>query len=204
MKAFGLDALAGLLPEGGDVHVEHRVDEVAGQLDVAVAQQRHQVVLARALERVLEVDHHQLAVLHHEVAALVVAVGEAARGGGQLLGDAAERGVELGALGAGGHLAAPGLQAPLAEVVQLPVVELFVEGAGEGEAARVGVLLGAGAQPGQQLDGLGVEPGAIAGGERRLEGLIRQVLADHHPRGLVEAEDLRHADAQLARGSGAR
>src|SRR6185295_3841211 len=104
---------------------------------------------------------------------------------------------QLGALGGGGLLAAPRLQAPLAEVVQLPVVEVLVEGAGEGEAGRVPLLLRAGAQPGEQLHRPPVQLlAALAALQRHLEGDVAQVLQDHHPGRLVVAEDGRDADLQ--------
>src|SRR6267142_6043805 len=46
--------------EGLQVARQHRVDERPIQLDVAVPQQSDKVVLPRALQRVLEVDHHLL------------------------------------------------------------------------------------------------------------------------------------------------
>ena len=69
------------------VFVEPFVDEPGVELLVAVGEQRHEVVDARAEQRVLEVDPRELERLalpgdHHEVAALVVAVHEAARPAG--------------------------------------------------------------------------------------------------------------------------
>src|ERR1700748_1191796 len=77
------DVQAGL---GGEV-VEAGVHEGAIDRLVAVVEEGDQVVDARAEEGVLEVDPHELggvarAAAHHEVAALVVAVREAARPGG--------------------------------------------------------------------------------------------------------------------------
>ena len=82
------------------------VDERSVELLVTVGEQRHQVVDPRPEQRVLKVDPRELDLPvcrgdHHQVAALVIAVDEAARPGGdpgrQPVGDLLER----GAIGAG-------------------------------------------------------------------------------------------------------
>ena len=176
--------------------VDHRVDELRRELDVAVAQERDQVVLPRTLEGVLEVDDHQLAVGHHEVPALVVAVGEAPRRRGQPPRDPGEGPLELRPLRAGGSLPAPRLEAVLAEVVELPGVELLVEGAGEGEATRVGHRLRRGAHPGKEIHRPAVERLARTAVQRPLEGEVPQILEHHHRRDRVVAKDARHPDPE--------
>ena len=183
---------------GREPAIEHALDHRPVELHVGVAQERHEVVLPRRLQRVLEVDDHHVLGLHHQIPALVVAVGEARGLGVQAFGDALEDLVQPGALGGGRQLAGACLEPPLAEVVQLPVVELDVEGAREGEAARVGRLLCLGAQLRQQVDGALVEPllARRLAQERRLEGEVAQILEHHQALALVVVHDLGHAHAQ--------
>ena len=60
-----------------------------GEVHVRIAQQRHQVVGVRSHPRVLKVDDVELTVVQHQVAAVIVAMAEHPRLGGQLLGDRA-------------------------------------------------------------------------------------------------------------------
>ncbi len=64
------------------------VEFAIADVDVRVAKQRRQVVGVRAQSRVLEVDDVELALMQHEVAAVIVAMTEDARLGGQFLDDA--------------------------------------------------------------------------------------------------------------------
>ena len=64
------------------------VELAVREIDVRIAQQRHQIVGVRAHPRVLEVDDVQPPVVQHQVAAVVVAMAEHARLGGELVGDA--------------------------------------------------------------------------------------------------------------------
>jgi hypothetical protein len=82
-----------------------------------------------------------------------------------------------------------------AEVVQLPAVQVLVEGAREGDAAvRRG--LGGRPQPRQLVDGPLVEEApVVAGEEPRLQHLVAQVLEDHEPLVLLEGQDGRHPHA---------
>src|SRR5207237_8323740 len=82
--------------ELAQVSAQHLVDQIARQLDVAVAEERDEIVLTRPLQRVLEIDDHLLARRQdHDVAALVVAVREPARRRGTLLRYSRERGPQL-------------------------------------------------------------------------------------------------------------
>src|SRR6266511_3591538 len=152
-------------------------------LELRAAQERHEVVLARAEERVLELDDALLARRkHHEVARLVVAVGEPLRLGVQRAGDPLELAIHHLPLGGREGPALPRLEQPLAEVVELPEVEVAVERPRERDARRAGSLLdlGGGADAGELVDGALVERlRPIAGEEARLEHLVAEVLEDH-------------------------
>ena len=178
---------------------EHPVHQLRGKLHVAVAEQRHEIVLARGEQRVLEVDDGLLAARkHHEVSRLVVTMGESGGLGGQRPGDGVEGPIHLRPLGGGERRPLPGLEQPLPEVVELPAVEGPVEAAPEGHAGWVRVPLGPGPQPGQLVHGTLVEgPGRVAGQEPRLQHLVAQVLEHHEPLGLEEGVDGRHPHAHL-------
>ena len=99
------------------------VDERSVELLVAIREQRHQIVNPRPEQRILKVDPRKLDVAglrgdHHQVAALIIAMHEAARPigdpGRQPIGDLLER----DAIGAGQWNAA-GDDAPLQEVIEL-------------------------------------------------------------------------------------
>ena len=132
---------AGFRLEGLQIARQHRVDERPIQLDVAVPEQRDQVVLPRALQRVLEVDHHLVPIReHHDVAALVVAVREPARRVGELARDAREmppQRLQLRFRGSGAARQQPVLD----EMLELPVVQVVVERAGPGDASRIRIAL---------------------------------------------------------------
>ncbi len=156
-------------PAGGgqllQVAAQHRLHEGCRQLHVAVAEQRHQVVLARAEQGVLEVDHHLLARGEdHQVARLVVAVGEPARLRLQRPGDPVEVPVHHRPLGRGEPGALPGLQPPLQEVHQLPVVEVVARRPRPKATQPCRLALGRGPQPRQLVDG---RRGRAAPGPRR-------------------------------------
>ena len=138
-ELVGVQVRPSLSREGGEIPAQNLLDQGTLQLDIAVAQQRHQIVLPRPLQRVLEIDHHLLpARQHHQIATLVVAVGEAARRLGEHQGDAGELAPKRLQLVVGGQRAA-GEQAVLDEVLELPVIEVVVEGAPPGEASLVGM-----------------------------------------------------------------
>jgi hypothetical protein len=58
-----------------------------GQIDVRVAQQRHEVVGVGPHARVLEVDDVELRLVQHQVAAVIVAMAEDGGSAGQLADD---------------------------------------------------------------------------------------------------------------------
>ena len=190
----GVEPGAALRLEPRQVARQHALHQLGRQLHVAVAEQRHQVVLARRQQGVLEVDDGLRATgQDHEVARLVVTVGEPCRLGGQGGGHVVEGAVHLRPLGGreGGSL--PGLEQPLPEVIELPPVERPVEAAPEGHAGGVRGPLGPGPQERQLVHRPLVErPGRVAGQEPRLQHLVAQVLEDHEPLALEEGVDGRH------------
>ena len=197
-----LEARPARLVEAVQVAPQHGVHEPGLELDVAVAQERHEVVLPRPEERVLEVDHRLLAGgEHHEVARLVVAVGEPLGLGLERPGDGLELAIHHRALRGRQARLLPGLEQPLAEVVQLPEVQVVVEGAAEGDAPA-GARLGVGAEPGEGVDRPLVErPRRIAGEEPRLEHVVPEVLEDHEPTPrVVLVERVHPRDAHADRG----
>src|SRR6185436_7640807 len=103
-------------------------DEILGQVDVRVAQQRREIVRGRSHARVLEVDPEEIAPLHHEVAAVVVAMAEDARPGGDLRGQTLELPVERGTIDRVDRHTAMALDEVLDEILQLPPELLGVEG----------------------------------------------------------------------------
>ena len=82
-------SVAGLSLERQEVG-DQLVDRLLGQIDVRVAQQRHQVVGVGPHPRVLEVDDVELTVVQHQVAAVIVAVAEHPRLGRELCDDDGE------------------------------------------------------------------------------------------------------------------
>src|SRR5262249_535368 len=77
------DRLSALPFERGEVPLNHALNESPIELDVAIAEQRPQIVLARAQKRVLKVNHHHLTALEHQIAALVIPKRKPARLGGK-------------------------------------------------------------------------------------------------------------------------
>src|SRR5262249_28645529 len=153
LKARAVELRA--IDEVGDEIVEQRRRE----RDVRIAQQADEVVGAGAEERVLKIDDAQarrtVDVLHHQVAALVVAMDEAARVGGELLGDRAEDALELFALGGRGREVLR-LHAVLAKMIELPLEEVVVETTREGDALGIGMRGGEALEGDELIDRLAV------------------------------------------------
>jgi hypothetical protein len=191
----------------GGVFVEAGLLEGAIERLVAVVEERHEVVDGGAEEGVLEVDPNELGgaaggAAHHEVAALVVAVNEAAGP----LGDAAREAIGDGVpCREGGWIQGlfEGVEAPLAEVIQLPAEELLVEGARADDGAFGEI--GEGPLGAREVgDGAGVDGGAAFGValEVRREGLVAEVLDEQEA--LVARLAVDAGDAHAALGEEGR
>src|SRR2546423_13469772 len=89
------------------------VDLRLGEINVGVAQQRHEIVRVGSHPRVLEVDDVETSVVEHQVAAVIVAMAQHARVRRELLGD---RGVLPGKRGPWGGTALWARISPLANV----------------------------------------------------------------------------------------
>ena len=103
------------------------LDLLLREIHVGVAQQRHQIVGVGAHPRVLEVDDVEPPLVQHQVAAVIVAMAQHARLGGQFLGDRRELGGQRLARRGRQRGAAIALEKVLGEELQLPGQLLDVE-----------------------------------------------------------------------------
>ena len=149
------------------------------QVDVGIAKQRCQVVGVGSHPRVLEVDHVELAVVHHQVAAVIVAMAEDARLAGKLGDDRGEFLAKRAALIIGERHAAIRLEEMLGEEIEFPRQLLDVERDAIREVLGRGEFLAALLEGGDERNRLPVERRVLRcarGAKMGLEGHVAKVL----------------------------
>ena len=125
------------------------VELAVGDVNVRIAQQRHEIVCVRSHPRILEVDDVEAAVVQHQVAAVIVAMAQHTRLGGELLHDRRPFGIKRVALGCAERRRAIAFDEMLREEIQLPCQLVDVE---RNRVRDVAIGLQLGAAPLQLLD----------------------------------------------------
>ena len=167
--------------------VDQLVDLGLGQVDVGIAQERHQIVGVGTQPGVLKIDDVEPTGQHHQISAVVIAMAQHARFCRQLDGQSMKfsRQCLVGRLGEAGPAIGP--HVVLHEEIELPRELLPVEGSAIRQIRVRRQIPAATLHQADERDGLPVEIrvlGRRGRAEMRLEGDVSEIL--------------QHQDAQIA------